>query len=162
VPHAPPTSFSWFLLILLNIITWAILVKSANQEAPQCAVSCSPLLPSPILGPNVFLSYSILKHSQNGRPICAYFGITWYVWHCLSNQMNASIWFNEQCQTYHVTPKYVQIHLKDNNTCNIKTNIFRDTPIQTAIKPTNTNIKHDVVDSQNTTKYLFAKCLCTR
>jgi len=76
--------------------------------------------------------------------------------------MDASIWFNKQCQTYHITPKYAQIHLKDNNTCNIKTNIFRTTPIQTAIKPTNTNIKHDVVDNQNTTKYLFAKCLCTR
>ena len=44
----------------------------------------------------------------------------------------------EQCQTYHITPKYAQIHLKDNNTCNIKTNIFRNTPIQKAIKPINT------------------------
>jgi len=38
--------------------------------------------------------------------------------------------------TYHVTPKHAQIHLKDNNTCNI--NIFRDTPLQMAFKPTNT------------------------
>ena len=52
--------------------------------------------------------------------------------------MDASIWFNKQCQTYHVPPKYAQINLKDNNICNIKTNIFRDTPIQMAIKPTNT------------------------
>ena len=37
--------------------------------------------------------------------------------------------------TYNVTPKYAQMHLKDNNTCNI--NIFRDTPIQMAFKPTN-------------------------
>jgi hypothetical protein len=50
--------------------------------------------------------------------------------------MDASIWFNKQCQTHHVTPKYAQIHL--NNTRNIKTNIFRNTPIQMAIKPTNT------------------------
>ena len=49
--------------------------------------------------------------------------------------MGASIWFNKICQTYHVTPKYAQIHLKDNNTCNI--NIFRDTPLQMAFKPTN-------------------------
>jgi hypothetical protein len=53
--------------------------------------------------------------------------------HCLLNQMDASIWFNKQCQTYHVTPKYAQIHLKDNNTCNIETNIFRDTRMQMAI-----------------------------
>jgi hypothetical protein len=42
------------------------------------------------------------------------------------------------CQTYHVTPKYAKIHLKDNNTYNIKTNIFRNTTTQMAIKPTNT------------------------
>ena len=52
--------------------------------------------------------------------------------------MVASIWFNKQCQTYHITPKHAEIHLKNNNTCNIKTNIFRDTPLQMAIKPTNT------------------------
>jgi hypothetical protein len=43
--------------------------------------------------------------------------------------MHASIWFNKQCQTYLVTPKYAQSHLKDKNTCNIKTNMFRDIPI---------------------------------
>jgi hypothetical protein len=119
-----PTNF-----ILLDIITWAILVRSANQEALQCAISSGPLLPPPILGPNVFLSYSILKYSQNGRPIFAYFGITWYVRFCLLNQMDASIWFNKQCQTYLVTPKYAQIHLKDKNTCNIKINMLRGIPI---------------------------------
>jgi len=62
-------------LIFLDFITWAILVRSKNQEAPQCAISSGPLLPPPILGPNVFFSYSFLKHSQNGSPICVYFGI---------------------------------------------------------------------------------------
>ena len=119
---------SWFYH-LGNIAEECKLVKSANQEAPQCAISSGPLLPTPISGPNVFLSYFILKNSQNGTPICAYFGITWYVWHCLLNQIDASIWFNKQCQTYHVTPKYAQIHLKDKNICIIKTNMFRDIPI---------------------------------
>jgi hypothetical protein len=27
--------------------------------------------------------------------------------------VNKTIWFNKQCQTLHVTPKYAQIHLKD-------------------------------------------------
>jgi hypothetical protein len=27
-------------------------------------------------------------------------------------KVNASIWFNKQCQAHHVTPKYAQIHLK--------------------------------------------------
>jgi hypothetical protein len=27
--------------------------------------------------------------------------------------VNEAIWFNKQCQTDHVTPKYAQIHLKD-------------------------------------------------
>ena len=72
-----PTYFIFLIFIHSSyIITWAILVRSANQETPQCAISSSLLLPPHILGPNVFLTYSILKHSQNGRPICAYFGIS--------------------------------------------------------------------------------------
>jgi len=27
-------------------------------------------------------------------------------------KVNASIWFNKQCQAHHATPKYAQIHLK--------------------------------------------------
>jgi hypothetical protein len=27
--------------------------------------------------------------------------------------VNETIWFNKQCQTHHVTPKYAQFHLKD-------------------------------------------------
>jgi len=138
VPHTAPNSFSWFLFIFPNFSTWAILERSANQEACQGAISSSPLLPPSILGPNDFLSYSILKHFWNGRLICAYYGTMWYVWLCLLSLMDASIWFNKQCQTYHVTPKYAQIHLKDNNTCNIPTNIFRDTPLQIVFTPTNT------------------------
>jgi hypothetical protein len=41
---------------------------------------------------------------------------------CLNNYRNnkrnllkakASIWYNKQCQIYHVTLKYAQVHLKD-------------------------------------------------
>jgi len=135
IPH--PIQFRDFYSFFNIFITWAILVMSANQEARQCAISSGPPLPPSIVGPNGFLSYSILKHFWNGRSISAYYGVMWHVWHLLS-QMDASVWFNKQCQTCHMTPKYAQIHLKDNNICNIKTNIFRDTPIQMVFKSTNT------------------------
>jgi len=33
---------------------------------------------------------------------------------------NASVWFNKQCKALHLTPKYAQIHIEDNNSRNMK------------------------------------------
>ena len=39
-------------------------------------------------------------------------------------KVSASVWFNKQCQAYHVTPKYSQMHIRYNNIRNTKGNTW--------------------------------------
>jgi hypothetical protein len=87
MPH--PLHSSWFYRLD------KICDKCKSRSNSVCNILWSPVT-SPQLRPKCLPQHSILKHSQHGRPICAYFGTTWYVWHCLLNQMDASIWFNNQ------------------------------------------------------------------
>jgi hypothetical protein len=74
MPH--PVNSSWFYQLDKICDKW----KSRSNSV--CNILWFPVN-SPWPRPKCLPQDSILKHSQNGRPICAYLGSVWYVWRWL-------------------------------------------------------------------------------